>query len=177
MFYFQKRRGGKTSFQNRESFMRAHLSHNHLINRFKSFFLTCANLKQQKMKKYGLQLILFTGLIFTLTQCQSAKKGEKFVNGFFIAIMNQDYEKAVDMIDLPAVGNSTDILQQVQLIGNNPINGQLKRFKKGMGFNTNIKNGVTTVELDYKLTYENGENVVHVVTRDKGDGFKIVSVQ
>ncbi len=129
------------------------------------------------MKKYALRLILFTGLIFTLTQCQSAKEGEKFVNAFFKAIVKQDYQKAVDMIDVSIIGNTTDMTQQVQLIGNDPTNGQLKSFKKGMGFNTNISNGVTTVELDYRLTYENVERMVHVVTQDRGNGFKIVSVQ
>lgn len=129
------------------------------------------------MKKYGLQFILLTGLIFTLTQCQSAKNAEKFADTFFTAILNQEFDKAAGMVELPAVGNTTDVLQQVQLLGNNPTNGKLQSFKKGMGFNTSISNGITTVKLNYRLKYDKGEQTFNVVIQDNGNGFKIVAVQ
>lgn len=129
------------------------------------------------MKKYGLQFILLVGLIFTLTQCESAKKGEMFANTFFKAIVNQEFDKAANMVEVPAVGNTIDVRQQVEALGNNPTNGQLKAFKKGMGFNSNIVNGVATVTLNYRLKYDNGERTVEVVVRDSGNGFKVIAVQ
>ncbi len=54
---------------------------------------------------------------------------------------------------------------------------QLLMAKKGMGFNTNISNGITTVELPYKLIYENDEVNAQVVIVNRGSGFCISSVQ
>jgi len=128
------------------------------------------------MKRFALAFLLLTGVAFLFSQCGSADAAEKTANKFFKSIIQKDFAKAESMIDRP-VGDTTNFAQQLQLLENNPTNGQLIGFKKSMGFNTNMTNGVTTVELPYMLKYESGERAFTVVVQNRGNGYKIVSVQ
>lgn len=140
------------------------------------YFFVSSSLKSLTMKRIAFSFILLTGILFTLTQCGSADAGEKTANKFFSAIMKKDFKKADEMMFRP-IGDTTSFIPQLQFFENNPTNGQLLGFKKSMGFNTEIVNGVTTVKLPYVLKYENGDQVVNVVIEDRGSGNKIVSVQ
>jgi hypothetical protein len=128
------------------------------------------------MKRFTFSFVLLIGLVFLFTQCGSADAGKKTADEFFSRIIKKDFEKAASMIERP-FGDTTDFVQQVQWMENNPTNGQLMSFKKSIGFNTNISNGVTTVEIPYVLRYDKGDQTVNVVIKNRGSGNKIVSVQ
>ncbi|MDG1332484.1 MAG: hypothetical protein P8P74_09155 [Crocinitomicaceae bacterium] len=128
------------------------------------------------MKRFAFSFILLTGLLFTFTQCGSADAGEKTANKFFSAIIKKDFKKADAMMFRP-IGDTTSFIPQLRYFENNPTNGQLLGFKKSIGFNTEIVNGVTTVKLPYTLKYESGDQLVNVVIEDRGAGNKILSVQ
>jgi len=120
--------------------------------------------------------MLFTGALFLFAKCGSADKAEKMANAFFTNIIQKDFQKAANMIERP-FGDTTDFVQQVQWMGNNPNNGQLLGFKKSMGFSTKIENGVSRVELPYVLKYDKGNQAVNVVIQNRGNGNKILSIQ
>lgn len=128
------------------------------------------------MKRFALTFSLLTGLLFVLAQCGAADAGAKTADQFFATIVKGDLEKAAAMVELP-LGDTTNLIPQLQQLRSNPVNGQLKSFKKSMGFNTNASNGVTTVELPYVLTYEQGTQNFNVVIQNRGQGYKILSVR
>ena len=128
------------------------------------------------MKRGIFTFILLMAVTTVLTQCGSADAGKKTADEFFSRIIKKDFEKAASMIERPS-GDTTDFLQQVRWMENNPTNGQLLSFKKSIGFNTSISNGVTTVEIPYILRYDMGDQTVSVVIKNRGSGNKIVSVQ
>ncbi len=127
------------------------------------------------MKRFAFSFILLTGLLVTLAQCGSADAGAKTADKFFTALVKGKLEKAASMVELP-IGDTSDIIAQLQAMSNNPVNGQLLNFKKAMGFSTNINNGVTRVELPYVLKYEKGTQSFTVVIENRGRGNKIISV-
>lgn len=128
------------------------------------------------MKKYAFSIFLFVGISFLFTACGSADAAEKTSNTFFSLLIKGQFAKAEKMVDRPP-GDTTDFIEQMKAMGEDPVNGKLKSAKKTVGFNTNINNGVTTVELPYVLVYEKGERRVQVVIVDRGGGNKIASVQ
>ena len=128
------------------------------------------------MKRIALSFALLTGLAFILAQCGSADSATKTADAFFATLIKQDFDKAADMVELP-VGDNSNLMMQLQQMENNPTNGQLKSFKKSIGFSTKISNGVKTVELNYTLAYDNGNVPFTVVIQNKGQGDKIISVQ
>lgn len=128
------------------------------------------------MKRFALSFTLLSGLLFCLAQCGAADEGTKFADTFFSTIMERDFEKAAEMVELPGL-NQSDLIDDLKRLENNSANGQLKSFKKSIGFKTNISNGVTTVQLPYTLTYEYGDQSFNVVIEDRGRGNKIVSVR
>lgn len=128
------------------------------------------------MKRFAYSFVLLSGLIFTLAQCGSADAGAKTADRFFSTIIKGNFERAAKMVELP-VRDTTDIIAQLQVMANNPVNGQLISFKKSVGFSTTINNGVTTVELTYVLTYEKGTQSFTVITENRGRGNKIISVR
>ena len=128
------------------------------------------------MKKYAFSIFLFVGISFLFTACGSADAGEKTANKFFAFLVEGQFAKAEKMVDRPP-GDTTDFIEQMKAMGEDPVNGKLKSAKKSVGFSTNINNGVTTVELPYVLVYEKGKRRVQVVIVDRGGGNKIASVQ
>lgn len=128
------------------------------------------------MKNQYVSFVLFLGMILAFTGCGSADAGEKTADQFFSYLIKGEYEKADQMIGrMP--GDTTSYLPQMEVLGENPVNGKLKSAKKSMGFNTNVNNGITTVKLPYTLTYEKGTQNFEVIIVDRGDGYKISSVQ
>lgn len=128
------------------------------------------------MKRIIFCFMLLTGVLVLFTKCGSADKAEKMANEFFSSIIQKDFQKAANMIERP-LGDTTDFVQQVQWMENNPTNGQLLGFKKSMGFSTKVENGVSRVELPYVLKYDKGNQAVKVVIQNRGQGNKILSVQ
>jgi hypothetical protein len=131
--------------------------------------------KTYSMKRFAFSFILLSGLLFTLSQCGSADAGTKFADNFFSKLIKGDFDKAAKMVELP-VGDPSNLIEQLKSMANNPVNGQLKGFKKSMGFSTNISNGVTRVELPYVLSYEKGTQAFTVIMEDRGRGNKIISI-
>lgn len=128
------------------------------------------------MKKSLTFFVLFLGLALSLTSCGSADEAQKTSDRFFSLIIKHQYSEAAKLIN--AVGASDDdVKTALEQIADHPTFGKLKSAEKGMGFNTQINNGVTTVSLPYNLTYEDSEESMEVTMIDRGSGFKIVSVQ
>jgi hypothetical protein len=128
------------------------------------------------MKRFIPSFILLSGLLFVLAQCGSADAGAKTADDFFTHLQKGEFDQAKNMVDLP-VGDDSDLVAAFQAMVNNPVNGKMQSFKKLMGFKTNINNGVTTVQLQYKLIYEKGDRTFDVVIVNRGNGNKIVSVR
>jgi|GEM_PF-3580793 len=128
------------------------------------------------MKRFAYSFVLLSGLMFILTQCGSADAGAKTADRFFSTLVKGNFEKAAKMVALP-IGDTTDIISQLQAMADNPVNGRLINFKKSMGFSTTINNGVTRVELPYVLTYEKGTQSFTVIIENRGRGNKIISVR
>jgi len=128
------------------------------------------------MKKSLTFFVLFLGLALSLTSCGSADKAQKTSDRFFQLILKHEYSEAIKLIN--TVG-ATDAQMETALaqIADHPSFGKLKSAKKGFGFNTQISNGITTVTLNYDLTYEESEQRMQIVMVDRGSGFRIESVQ
>ena len=128
------------------------------------------------MKRFSLAFALLVGFTFLFSQCGSADEAEKTANHFFATIIKQDFEKAANLMERP-LGDTTNFVVQLQAFANNPTNGKLLDFKKTMGFNTSISNGIKTVKLPYMLKYDKGNRSFEVTTVSRGGGYKIVWVQ
>tara|TARA_B100000508_G_scaffold141026_1_gene145347 strand:- start:129551 stop:129934 length:384 start_codon:yes stop_codon:yes gene_type:complete len=119
--------------------------------------------------------ILVIGLLL-VASCGSSDKGQKFADKFFKLAIQGDYEKAGTMLE-EKPNTNLDPVAAVESFANSPKYGKLKSAKKGLGFNTNINNGVTTIKLPYSLVYENGEYNTNVTIIDRGMGMKISYIE
>jgi hypothetical protein len=118
-------------------------------------------------------ILLLIMPLLLLSSCGSADKAEKTADKFFAHIRAGRIQKAASMTSV-SVPNSL-LTQQLEELRSNAA-GTLKSAKKGMGFNTQMVNGTTTVTLPYVLTYDTDERSVDVVLVDQGDGFKIFTI-
>lgn len=126
------------------------------------------------MKKSLPLFILFAGMSLILSSCASTDKAQKTADKFFSLLIKGKYEAANKLVE---TGFGSDRqLTEVKFLGQNDENGKLLSAKKGMGFNTQIHNGVTTVTLPYELKYEKTELNREVTIVDQGSGFKIRSI-
>ena len=119
--------------------------------------------------------ILAIGL-FVITSCESSDKGQQFADKFFTLAIQEDYDKASIMLE-EKPNTNLDPVAAVRSFANSPKYGKLKSAKKGLGFNTSIKNGITTIKLPYSLIYENGEYNTNVTIIDRGMGMKISYIE
>lgn len=127
------------------------------------------------MKKSIYFFFILFGLL-TVSSCGSADEGQKCSDKFFSLIIKEKYEQASKLMDTQTLVG-VDYVESITSLGNNPTYGKMMKAKKGMGFSTNINNGITTVELPYTLKYENGTTNVQVVIVNRGAGYYISSVQ
>ena|SRR6218665_522307 len=125
------------------------------------------------MKKL-LGISLFLGLGLFISSCGSTDVAEKTANTFFVLVIGGEFEKANQLVE--SGFDAASQLNGVKYIGENEQYGKLLTAKKGMGFNTEVNNGVTTVKLPYELKYQNGTVNAEVVIVDNGAGFKIREV-
>lgn len=128
------------------------------------------------MKKTIVPFILFLGLTLTMTSCGAADDAEKHANKFFKHLIKGNFSKASNFLD-PTITSTDGYLDQIMGMAENQQNGKLLSAEKSIGFKTNIENGITKVELPYKLTYEKGINHFQVIIVDRGGGYKIVAIQ
>ncbi len=127
------------------------------------------------MKKTFIPFILFIGLMISLTGCGAAGDAEKCAEKFFSHLIKQDFEKAGKYLSAN-VRSMEDTESQLKAMAENPQDGKLLSVEKSLGFNTQIRNGITTVELPYSFTYEKGVYDYEVVIVDRGAGYKIESI-
>ena len=120
------------------------------------------------------QLILFLAFALTLTftSCETTETAEICVDTFFQQVISGEHEQASNhLVDKPL--EKFNKIEIVKLLSVNPEQGKLLSAAKNMGFQTNKENGISTVQLPYELTYENGTIIYNVVLVDRGDGMKI----
>ena len=127
------------------------------------------------MKRIGSILALGI-LLIGIGSCADTKKAEKFADNFFKLLKAKNYSTAANMISRDVL-DSTDYNEKLKKYCNDPVLGKFVSAKKNMGFNTKINNGITTVELPYEVTFENEVRNSTVTLIDKGDGFKVLSIQ
>lgn len=124
-------------------------------------------------------LLLYIGfpvLFMAFTSCESAQKAENTANRFFTHLIQGQMEKAASMVEQGQM-SALEMNTNLELLRKDGSKGNLLSARKGMGFNSQINNGVTTVNLPYKLKYQNGSRKVQVTLVDTGRGFRIVSLQ
>lgn len=123
--------------------------------------------------------LLFIGIItiaLTLASCQQTKDAQVKADVFFKLIVKEKYSDAAKMIEV-SVLDTTNYTIALEHFGNDQALGKLKSAKKGIGFNSKISNGVSNVDLPYELTYERGKLNRTVYLIDRGEGFKIQSIE
>ena len=103
----------------------------------------------------------------------TAKSAEPTANKFYELLKDRDYDKIELIID-DAAGPKEDwikVLKEQEVLGN------LKSYKKKMGFHTSINNGVTTVELDYECEYDNATTDEKLMLKKVDKGFKLAGYE
>ena len=128
------------------------------------------------MKTRPLLLLLLLVGITSLTGCKTTEEAKNFTEEFLTQVVNQEFDQAATKISALAA-NGADVSSRCKLMYDNPDYGKLQSFEKGMGFNTSIQNGISTVQLNYDLTYEKGEVTYGFVLVDRGAGFKIEGIK
>ncbi len=111
-------------------------------------------------------------LAISLSSCETTEKAEACAETFFQEVIAGKHESAAKHLANKPLEKFNKI-EVVKLLSVNPEQGKLLNASKGSGFSTNISNGVSTVELPYELTYENGTVTYKVVIVDRGNGMKI----
>ncbi|MFK7757855.1 MAG: hypothetical protein AB8B53_13075 [Flavobacteriales bacterium] len=119
-----------------------------------------------------LHVLLAILLIISLGSCETTEKAEACADTFFQEVIAGKHESASNYLaDKPL--EKFNKIEVVKLLSINPEQGKLLSASKNTGFSTNIQNGVSTVQMPYELTYENGTITYSVVVVDRGNGMKI----
>lgn len=125
------------------------------------------------MKRYFFLLI---GLSFILTSCDTGA-AEKVADEFHKKMDEGDTDYIVKHI-LDTESNPQERATFKEYLDGVLAMGEMKNREKSIGFSEKIKNGITTVKLDYTFEVEDEliyESVVFV-DRGEGDGFKLLVV-
>jgi hypothetical protein len=128
------------------------------------------------MKSALLSIGFIFVLLLTMNSCgfgQAKEDAEKAIEVFHQHLDEQNYEAILKMID-PEALQITSKEEWVALFKNINEYGKMKKIDQDWSFKTNINNGVTTVELSYEVTFENGSIKENFTMRKMGDGFKIL---
>jgi len=119
-------------------------------------------------------ITLLISLAFIVGSCgfgDTAKTAEPTADKFYKLLEKRDYDAIVKLIDLKGTG--TNAQDWVDVLVKREVLGEQKKVKKNMGFNTQYKNGVTTVELTYSCELENGTTSEKIILVERGEVFKI----
>ena len=119
-------------------------------------------------------LIPFIALLILLS-CGSTDEGKNCADQFFSFVINEKYDSAVNMVEHLSLENEEHI-NSLKATGNHKELGKLISVKKNFGFSTNISNGITTVKLPYLLKFEKGEITTEITILERGNGYKITSI-
>lgn len=124
------------------------------------------------MKSTILSFALIIASLFVLGGCQSAEEAEVVADQFHEQLKQRNYGRMMKMIDKEAFAISKKddwekIFRSMEELG------ELKTVKKDIGFNSQMSNGITTVELKYTLTFEKGTLNEQIIFIKKNDGFKL----
>jgi hypothetical protein len=128
--------------------------------------------------------ILFLGLLFVVvglvSSCGLADEGasaEVEAAVFHNHMKKNNHDAMVKMLSDEALLITPEeewrsIFQRVE------ATGKIKSIEKKTGFNTKINNGVSTVELNYTITFENSTvNEQLILTRKGEEKFKVAGIQ
>lgn len=116
------------------------------------------------------------GLISFLPSCQLAEgtgRAHFMIDSFYHCFDRGEYAHIVDNIVDPAYGTDENRQAWIDVLTEMEALGPCSERSKGFGFNTNITNGVTTVELNFTCTFEGGTTADEFVVQDAGKGYKI----
>ena len=121
-------------------------------------------------------LILLLGASLLLSSCKTTEEAENCANTFFTHLIEENYDAAAQLLAVsPFEGRSkADALKSLMEKGEY---GKLTKAEKKMGFNTEIKNGISRVSLPYELTYEEGSWNFELLLVDRGQGFRIEEIR
>lgn len=127
------------------------------------------------MKKTLIRLLPLFILFIALSGCQSAADAEKFANLFHEQIKSSNVDGMLNCVHEDGFG-FTPKEDWRELFANVIAFGELDNAEKSPGFHTEIKNGVTQVELNYVLNFKNGKQLSENMTwQNSGNGYKIVA--
>jgi len=126
------------------------------------------------MKKHLFPLFFLVVLAFNLSSCGKTEMAQKCSDKFFKLVIKEKYESASKLLE-PST-EKEELVLFLKSLHDDAKNGKLLSFEKTTGFNTQMKNDVTTVTLPYALKYEHGERQCEVILVDRGKGFKISSL-
>jgi len=115
-------------------------------------------------------------MIFSLSGCETTEAAEKCADEFFNHIISSNYEKAATLVAVTPFDGYSKAEALEKMLDKSDY-GALLKAEKSFGFNTQINNGISTVQLPYELTYENGSYTFNLVIVDRGNGFKIEGMQ
>jgi hypothetical protein len=118
------------------------------------------------MKTSILSIAIILASLFVLGGCASKNEAEKVATEFHEQLKEQNYTALNAMISDEALSISP-AEDWIALFKSMESLGKLKKVTKNMGFNTQIKNGTTTVELKYTLEFEKGsvnEEIIFIKT-------------
>ena len=132
------------------------------------------------MKKL-LSTLVFHLLILTITlnSCgigEQTKAAEIVAEKFYKNLSEKDYDKAMSLIDEESFEISTKE-EWLAIITNKESSDKFLGYTKGIGFNINTKNGITTVKLDYTCNYENRTIYERLKMVKRGNSYKIMSYE
>ena len=132
------------------------------------------------MKKL-LSTLVFHLLILTITlnSCgigEQTKAAEIVAEKFYKNLSEKDYDKAMSLIDEESFEISTR-KEWLAIITHKESSGKFLGYTKGIGFNINSKNGITTVKLDYTCNYENRTIYERLKMVKRGNSYKIMSYE
>lgn len=123
----------------------------------------------------GTLSLMLVALLLSSCGLQEAKKdAEKTMDVFHQKLTQKNFDVLFSMIDASVLeANSEE--EVIQLFELAHSQGKIKSISQSAGFNTEIKNGLTSVQLTYVIHTElrDIEEKVTLVKRSKG--FKIVS--
>lgn len=116
--------------------------------------------------------LLLISILFVLAGCglkQSTNEATSVANKFNKHLKEHQFDELFKMLDnsIMEKHSEEEITAAFELVHSF---GKIKSIKKGIGFNTNINNNVTTVELNYTITCEKrtfNEQLILVRTGDK----------
>ncbi|MFT5857986.1 MAG: hypothetical protein ACI865_000070 [Flavobacteriaceae bacterium] len=121
-------------------------------------------------------LFILLGLLL-ISSCASTDEGQKVADQLFKLIVEEKFDAAAELIELNPGITVDERIAIAESLGAHQTFGKLVKVKKTIGFNTSIDNGLTTVALPYKLKFEKGDYATTVTIIDRGNGFKLSSLE